>query len=136
MRDDANGVPGALKTWFIIHFAADIVFALPLLIAPEAFLGFLGWEVVNPMSARLVGAALVGIGTESFLCRNDGLEVFRALLRLKVLWSAAAVAGLLFTQLQGAPPMGWAFLAIFAAFHLLWDYWLVRVRRLLAQGSL
>jgi hypothetical protein len=101
---------------------------------PEQFLGLLGWEVVNPMSARLVGAALVGIGTESWLCRHDDLKVFRALLRLKVLWSAAAVGGLLVTQLQGAPPMGWAFLAIFAAFHLLWDYWLMRVRRLLKEG--
>ena len=69
-----------LRTWFVIHFAVDIVFAIPLLVAPAAFLTFLGWTAVDPYAARLVGAALMGIGIESYLGRNAGVEAFQGML--------------------------------------------------------
>jgi hypothetical protein len=65
-----------LRTWFVIHFAIDILFAIPLLVAPVSFLTFLGWTAVDPYTARIVGAALMGIGIESYLGRNAGIEAF------------------------------------------------------------
>ena len=48
------------------------------------------------------------------------------MLNLKIIWSLAAVIGLLVSLLQGAqgsPFMAWVALVIFAAFNLLWMYW-------------
>lgn len=122
-------VPSALRTWFVIHFVADILFAIPLLVAPVLFLETFGWTEVDPISARLVGAALVGIGVESLLGRNAEAGSFLTMLRLKILWSGTATLGILASMLQGAPTMGWAFFAIFAAFNGVWTYWFLRLKR-------
>ncbi len=123
-------VPKALRTWFVVHFIADIIFAIPLLVAPTAFLTFLGWPTVDPISSRLVGAALVGIGVESWIGRNQDAEGFLTMLRLKVMWSATATLGILVSMLQGGPLMGWAFFAVFAVFNIIWVYWFVTLRKL------
>lgn len=122
-------VPKSLRTWFLIHFALDVVFALPLFIAPLPFLRLLGWTCVDPIAARLVGAALFGIGIESLLGRDSGRETYLGMLNLKVIWSATATLGILWSQLEGGPVLGWAFLAIFAGFNVVW----VRYRILLAR---
>ena len=121
-------VPRSLRAWFVVHFWADILFALPLFVAPQKFLGLLGWQCVDPLATRLVAAALFGIGIQSLLGRNEGAETFRAMLTLKTIWSAAATVGLVWSQLQGGPPLGWAFVAIFAAFNALWLRYLVMLR--------
>jgi len=121
-------VPRALRGWFVFHFVADYIFAIPLLIAPVWFLGLFGWECVDPISARLVGAALVGIGGESLLGRNADIESFRTMLRMKVLWSSTAVVGIGISMLQGAPPAGWAFFGTFVLFNALWVSWAMRLR--------
>lgn len=121
-------VPKALRAWFVVHFVADIAFALPLLVAPAAFGALLGFTQIDPVTARLVGAALVGIGTESLLCRNEGRERYQTMLRLKVLWSSTAWIGLAVSALQGAPPMTWGLSAIFISFCALWSYWAWRLR--------
>ena len=123
-----SDVPPALRTWFVVHFVADWLFALPLFFAPRAFLGALGWAAVDPVSARLVAAALVGIGTESLLGRRQGVEGFRTMLNLKILWSATATVGLIWSCLEGAAPLTWAFVVIFAAFNVLWSTWRWRLR--------
>ena len=121
-------VPKVLRTWFVVHFVADIVFAIPLLLVPGWFLGLLGWPAVDPITARLVGAALVGIGVESLLGRNAPPESFRTMLRLKILWSGTATLGILASMLEGGPVMGWAFLGIFGGFNMLWTYWYRRLQ--------
>ena len=121
-------VSEGLRKWFVLHFVADLVFAVPLLVAPRAFLGALGWTCVDPISARLVGAALAAIGIESVLVRGEGPRVFRAMLTLKVIWSACATVGILASQLQGGPALGWAFLVVFAVFNVVWTYYLRGLR--------
>ena len=115
-----------LRFWFTVHFAADTAIAIPLMIFPTSFLTFLGWQTVDPVSARLVAAALFGIGIESLLGRNAETESFETMLNLKIIWSIAAIAGFIInlaTNVQGNPPAVWAFLGIFTAFNLLWIYW-------------
>lgn len=121
-------VPAVLRKWFIFHFVADYVFAIPLLVAPVWFMGLFGWDCVVPITARLVGAALVGIGGESLLGRNGDIESFRTMLRMKVLWSSTAVLGIGLSMLQGAPTAGWIFFGIFVLFNALWVSWMLRLR--------
>lgn len=120
-------VPIGLRRWFIAHFVADMASAIPLFVAPEFVLGMLGWPAVDPIATRLVAAALFGIGIESYLGRNSGVEAFRGMLNLKVIWSATAAIGVLWSQLAGGPPAGWGVFVTFAVFNVIW----VRYRLLL-----
>ncbi len=118
----------ALRTWFVVHFVADVVFAVPLFFAPRPFLHLVGFTEIDPVTTRLVAAALFGIGIQSYLGRNGGLDEFRAMLNLKVIWSLTATLGLVWSALDGGPGMTWAFVAIFAGFNGLWTYFRMRLR--------
>lgn len=122
-------VPPALRTWFVIHCVVDLLFAAPLLVAPVTTLQLFGWTTIDPLTTRLVAAALIGIGVESYLGRHGTLEQFRGMLRLKVLWSSAANVGIGLSIAQGAPPMAWLFQVIFVGFSALWITYSVRLAR-------
>lgn len=116
-------IPASLRTWFLIHFAVDWLFALPMMFAPVATLELLGWDSVDPASTRLVAAALLAIGGESLRMRKAGLEVYRVMLDLKLIWSAGAMLGLGWSGLTHGPVIIWGFFAIFAAFFVLWLFY-------------
>jgi hypothetical protein len=131
---DKNEVPQALRNWFVLHFVADMLFAIPLMVAPQAVLGLVGWEVVDPFTTRLVAAALFGIGIESYLGRNRGRDAFLGMLTLKVIWSSAAVLGIAWTLLdgyQGERLFPSIILITFLLFNVVWVYW----RRRLSQAA-
>ncbi len=129
MSESTNEVPLGLRRWFVVHFAADMVFGIPLLIAPEWFLSAFGWQTVDPITSRLVGAALMGIGIESLLGRNGGVEKFIGMLNLKIIWSLSAVFGIGLGIGFGGPDTAWMFLAIFAAFCGLWTTYRIKLAR-------
>ena len=121
-----KNVPSALRTWFEVHFVADVAFAIPLMFAPEFTLRLFGWQTIDPIATRIVAAALFAIGIESWLGRNAGVEAYKGMLNLKIIWSAAVVLGAgasLLSGAQGAPLMGWAVMAVFLFFNLVWVYW-------------
>lgn len=123
VRAPADEVPTALRRWFVIHFVADWLVAVPLFVAPEAFLGLCGWTTIDPFAARGVAAALFGIGAQSFLDRNAGRESFRTMLSLKIIWATFATLGFFWGSLHSGFAMSWAFCAVFGAFDALWLYW-------------
>ena len=47
---------------------------------------------------------------------------------LKIIWSASAIVGIGWCLVEGAPPLGWALLVIFAAFHVLCVRYRLRLR--------
>ena len=116
-------VPKSLQTWFIIHFIVDYLFGLPLLITPIWTLQLFGFTVVEPVTARLVGAALLGIGGASLYAHKKGYESYKSLLMLKILWSGGAIFGLLLSLWQSAPVSVWLFVVIFALFSGVWIYY-------------
>ncbi len=120
-------IPRGLRHWFIIHFIVDIIFAVPLILFPEIVLPIIGWTDVDPLTTRLVGAALFGIGVESLLSKNSSANVFGALLDLKILWSSAAIVGILFAILAGAPKISWLFLGTFVLFLAVWSYYKIKL---------
>ena len=129
-------VPKALKQWFVVHFAADILFAVPLFLFPHTFLSFLGWRTIDPFATRIVAAALFGIGIESFLGRHAGPRTYINMLNLKLIWSGATILGIFLTLFQAqdtSPVAQWLVLMIFIAFHILWFVWRVRIGNLLKQ---
>jgi hypothetical protein len=124
--DSKAAVPPALRTWFVVHCVADCLVGLPLFVAPGQSLRLLGWQTVDPGMTRLVAAALFGIGIQSFLGRHDGPATYRAMLNLKIIWSSAALVGILWTLAAGeAPPVAWVFFVVFAVFSGAW-WWFSR----------
>jgi len=122
-------VPRSLRRWFVVHFIADVLFAVPLLIAPVWSMQRFGWKTPDPLATRLVGAALMGIGVESLLGRDGSVESFRTMLRLKVIWSVSANVGIALTLLAGDAPWGaYAFQGIFLVFSATWITYARRLR--------
>ena len=121
-------VPNSLRTWFVIHFAVDMLTGIPLLLFPELVMPLLGWETIDPITSRVVGAALMGIGIESYLGRNASTEVFQAMLTLKVIWSSSAILGIGLGIWKGGPQAGWLFMSIFVIFWFVWVYYWRKLR--------
>ncbi len=116
-------VPKGLRTWFVVHFIIDIAIGVPLLLAPVYTLSLFGWTEAEPVLTRLVGAALMGIGCESYLGRHASRDVYHAMLNLKLIWSASAVFSLILSLISGAPAVVWLFLGLFAGFFVVWAYY-------------
>jgi hypothetical protein len=119
----SDHLPAGLRSWFILHFVVDLIFAIPLILIPAQFLHVAGWESADPVSPRLVGAALLAIGIESWLGRNAGKDAFRAMLNLKIIWASFAIVGLALGLAEGAPDSAWIFLLAFAGFLGVWVFY-------------
>ena len=128
MNEKTDQVPKGLRTWFVIHFVADVLFAIPLLFFPQGFGNLIGWNTYDPIMSRLVGAALMGIGIESLLGRNANEDTFRAMLNLKVIWASSALFAFGVGIAEGAAPIAWALMGIFAVFWAAWVYYRLKLR--------
>ena len=129
MESNQSDVPKSLRFWFVVHFCVDMIFAIPLLFYPEKPMVLLGWSAIDPIMPRLVGAALLGIGLESFLGRKSSREVYNRMLSLKIIWSSGAIIAIGLGIAAGGPQSAWLFLGIFVAF---WGVW-IHYRLLLSR---
>lgn len=129
-------VPRTLRTWLLVHAAVAVAVGLPLLAAPELALGRIGWTCVDPVSARLLGAALLAIGAQSFFVRDAGVELTRAVLRLNLVWSLASSVGLFVGIGANAPNAAWIALSTQIAFAGVWLHHAIRFRQLERVGEL
>jgi len=121
-------IPKSLKTWFVIHFLLDIIFGLPLLLIPTAAANFLGFEIIQTLPLRLVGAALIGIGSTSIIKRDANIDSYKSLLTLKIIWSFSAIIGILLSILESPLLIFWGMLTIFVIFNVVWVYYYLRIK--------
>ena len=98
------------------HFVVDMLFAIPLFIAPTWLLTLFGFSVIEPLTARLVAAALFGIGGVSFFMHKGDLKEFLVMLKLKKIWSNFAVLALILALFTDGSWSIWLLLAIFVGF--------------------
>jgi len=120
-------IPNSLHHWFIIHFIADMLFGLPLIFAPGWLLGLFDIPNCEVVMARLVGAALIGIGGISLVARNKSFEVYDTLLSLKIIWSAAATIGLFISYYSIRNIYILLIAWIFIIFAAIWWYYKIRL---------
>lgn len=116
-------IPSGLRHWFIVHFIIDILFAVPLLLFPAWVLTVLGFEATNFLLARLIGAALVGIGGVSFIMHKKDRSAYIPMLQLKLLWSGTAIVAIILSLNDAETSAKWFLLAIFILFFLIWGYY-------------
>lgn len=114
-------IPRSLRTWFKIHFIVDLLVAIPLLFFPEWTLIFLSLPGENILAARLVGAALIGIGGNSLLMNKAGYDAYMVMLKLKIVWSSAALVALILEITRNPAPTVLIIFMIFLLFSLLWN---------------
>ena len=120
----------SLRAWVVLDAALNSCSGLPLLLFPEAILPRLGWTVVDPLTTRLLGAALIAVGITLWRLRGAGALEYRLLLGLQVLWSGAAVLGAGIAIGRGAPPAAFLILAVYLAFFGVWSHHAIRLRQL------
>ncbi|MGD8406952.1 MAG: hypothetical protein PVJ21_25055 [Anaerolineales bacterium] len=129
MNDSIENVPNGLRTWFVVHFVVDVLFAIPLLFFPQMLLDLFNWRTYDPIMTRLVGAALMGIGVESLLGRNASADTFRAMLNLKVIWASSALIAIGIGIAEGVASTAWSLFTIFFVFWCVWVYYHVNLGR-------
>ena len=100
-----------------------MLFGIPLLVAPIWTLTLFGFDGIETTTARLVGAALIGIGGTSLIVKEASVESYRTMLTLKLIWSSSAVLGLVLSLFSGENPMIWLFIAVFVVFFLVWQHY-------------
>ncbi len=113
-------IPKALKFWFKFHFIVDILFAFPLIVLPEQTLLAFGFVGANAALARIIGAALIGIGATSYYTHTD--EEFNLMLSFKIWWSISAIAGLFWSWLENPIWQILLLIGIFIIFSGTWIY--------------
>ena len=123
-------IPASLRNWFVAHALIDVACGVPLLLAPELLLPRLGWTAVDPVMARLVGAALLAIGAQAWRSRGAGVEVYRALLGLNVVWSAMVIVGMAIAIGRGAPSAAFVVMSASLALCGVWSHHAIRFRQL------
>ena len=122
-RKRMKDVPNALRTWFKIHFLVDMIFAMPLFLAPVWVLSQFGLTTIDAVTPRLVASAMFAIGGTSLYAHKKGAEVFDTLLTLKIIWSSLAIIALLIALYEGAPKSIWGPTLTFVFFCCLWVYY-------------
>lgn len=127
-------VSPALRLAFKVHCLVDLSFAIPLLVYPN-FMSIFGFQSIDPFSSRLFAAALFAIGLSSWSTDDMSREVFRKMLRLKILFSAFSLLGVFVaigtTSADETVPWGAWFLIVptFSAFHLAWQYFYFSLKK-------
>lgn len=116
-------IPKNLRYWFMVHFVIDILFAVPLLLFPVWLLELLRFETTNLLLARMIGAALVGIGGVSFVMHNKDTSAYIPMLQLKLLWSGTAIVAIILSLNEIEAITAWFLLAIFSLFFVIWGYY-------------
>ena len=126
---DAEGIPGGLRTAFLVHSIIDLAIAVPLMVSPQKSLEAVGWDdPVDPVATRLVAAALLA-GSRSAFKKIDSIESYKSILEIKLIWSTAAIIGLIWSIKQGASPKAYFPLGAFGIFWGIWNYWRWKLSR-------
>jgi hypothetical protein len=130
-----------LKTTFLVHMIVAAVLGLALWIVPGRVLSLVGWipamvplpqsslsvpgqTFVDPYITRTLGAALLALAFASFLgWRAQKRSEVAVLVQLDLAFCVLGLIAFLVNLIRAnwaMPPVGWAFMVIFAGFAVAW----------------
>jgi hypothetical protein len=112
----------ALKYTFLIHAIIAFLFGAPLLLGPGRFLGLFGWEPIDPLVSRLLGAALLALAWGSWTgWRTTERAQVNLLIEMELVFTMLGSAGLLrHLLIAGYPWYVWMVFAVLAVFAVVW----------------
>jgi len=117
-----------LKGTFLVHAIVAAVVGAALLAAPGRVLAWLGWQPVDPLISRLLGAALLALSWGSFRgWLASGWSQVAILVEAEVFFTVLGCAGLLRHLLKANYNLlVWGPFGVLAAFAILWIVSLLR----------
>ena len=118
----------SLRITFILHAIVAFIFGLGLLAAPGQFLDIFGWQPVDPLMTRMLGAAMLALGWGSVRgYRAASWDEVEILVEVEAAFTVLAAVGLLRHLLIASWPWYvWMIFAIFTIFAASWVYHLVK----------
>jgi hypothetical protein len=112
-----------LKITFLVHGIVAVVLGVLLLGVPGRFLPVLGWAPVDPIMARLLGAAFLALAWGDFRgWRALSWSEVNVFVEVQLAFAALASVGLLRHLLSsgGWPAMIWILFGVFVLFAVVW----------------
>lgn len=109
--------PG-LKTTFLIHFIVGVIFGLIYLLIPKVWGDLISWPIQEPAAYRLIGAAILGFATSSWLAYKETvLERVKIVVQMEIVWTILGTLVMLWGLIfAGLPAFGWVNAIILGGF--------------------
>jgi hypothetical protein len=122
---------GMLKLVPLIHMIVTVVLGALSLLIPGRFLTLLGWQPIDPITTRVLGASLLAMSWGDFrVWRRANNGEARLWAEVQLAFALLAGVGVLRHLLGGRwPVMVWILFGVFAVFALSWIGVLVGQRK-------
>jgi len=111
-------IPSGLKTTFLVHFIVALIVGLIYLLIPDVQGNLVGWPIKEPTVYRLIGAAILGFGTSSWLAyKETAWEKVKIVVQMEIVWTILGTLVNLWGQIfAGLPAVGWVNVVILGGF--------------------
>jgi len=118
----------SLKITFLLHAIVAFLLGLLLLAAPGRSLLFLGWDPIDPLMSRMLGAALLALSWSSIRgYMADSWDQVEIVVELEAAFTVLASVGLIRHLLVGSWPWyAWTTFIVLALFAVAWIVHLVK----------
>jgi hypothetical protein len=113
----------ALKITFLLHAIVGTIFGLVYVFVPTWFGQLINWPMQDVEIYRLLGAAIIGFATSSWLAyRENTREAVIVVVRMELVWTGLGTLVMLYGVLfAGSPAFAWVNIVILAAFAVLFS---------------
>jgi hypothetical protein len=130
-------ISSGLKITFLIHFIIGIVLGLTYLLIPETWGTMLNWPVKDPPVYRLLGAALIGITTSSWLAfKAPYWETVRIIVVLEIVWTTLGTIVMLWGMIYaGLPAIAWLNTIVLACFAVLFTFFYLQEKKQVTETA-
>ncbi len=111
-------ISSGLKITFLAHVIVGVIFGLIYLLIPEVWGNLVNWPVKEPTPYRLVGAAILGFSTSSWLAyRETAWEKVKIVVQMEIVWTILGTLVMLWGLIfAGLPAIGWLNAVILGGF--------------------
>jgi len=113
----------ALKNTFLLHAIVATLFGFVYLLIPGWLGKLINWPMQEVEAYRLLGAAILGFGTSSWLAyRENTREAVIVVVRMELVWTGLGTLVMLYgVLLADLPAFTWVNIVILAAFAVLFS---------------
>jgi hypothetical protein len=111
-------ISSGLRTTFLVHFVVALIFGLIYLLIPGAWGTLINWPIQEPAVYRLLGAAMLGFGTSSWLAyRETAWDRVKIVILMEIVWTILGTLVMLWGLIfAGLPAFGWVNAVLLGAF--------------------
>jgi hypothetical protein len=124
-HSDGSKIPQWIALALSVQGIILLMIGLPLIFIPLPVLIGAGWLQPDPLTARLLGSALVSLGGGSVMCTQANRKTVYQVLNFFLLFESLAVCSLFYSVLdyeQQRPAGAMVMAGVFTLFSMVWAY--------------